>query len=309
MYRRKLDLALNDAEEAIGNIATWPGAETAMNDLLSNDDAKKALGADLDAAAKKFATFKKLNSKKAAAYWTEQAQNQMKETDEKWTAVKATFANADESQSSKDSAAEEMSRQMQSMRESIAKLPADKRILLVGHSAGAIFIGELLKAADERGIDRKFEVVFLAPAVRMDRFASTLDNNFARVAAFRMFTMTDDNERKDVLVPQVAFFYPCSLLYFISGVLESIIDCPLVGMDRFYRGPIRTDEVGVEGVRAFFAKDINLAAWSVSSTEPQRMTNALDHGDYGHPAFKVGANSVRNTTFDSIASIVKNGFQ
>ena len=55
---------------------------------------------------------------------------------------------------------------------------------------------------------------------------------------FRMFTMTDDAERKDGLLPVV---YPRSLLYFVSGLLETGPDGkgepgdPLVGLSTLLR--------------------------------------------------------------------------
>ncbi len=188
--------------------------------------------------------------------------------------------------------------------ESIRDLPPTKRILLIGHSAGAIFICDMLRAAKKMGITRTFEVVFLAPAVRMDRFAEALTENISQISHLRMFTMTDDNERRDVLVPQVAVFYPSSLLYFISGLLEDIVDCPLVGMQRFYRGSAGVGVEGVDEVCKFFGKDVGRVGWSVSDTETQHMTNALDHGDFGHPSFKQNGKAVRNTTFDSIRDII-----
>ena len=50
------------------------------------------------------------------------------------------------------------------------------RIVLVGHSTGAIFICNLLKAANTQHLppDIRFDTVFLAPAVRFDLFADTL---------------------------------------------------------------------------------------------------------------------------------------
>jgi hypothetical protein len=82
-------------------------------------------------------------------------------------------------------------------------------------------------------------VAFLAPALRMDTFADVIKQGTGFVSAFRMFTMSDELERKDaVLGPGTAAIYPSSLLYVISGMLEdenaqAFPDAPLVGMQRF----------------------------------------------------------------------------
>lgn len=189
--------------------------------------------------------------------------------------------------------------------EAIRDLPSQKRILLVGHSAGSIFICNMLRAAKRMGVTKSFEVVLLAPAVRMDRFAEALSENGSQISNLRMFTMTDDNERKAVLVPQLAYFYPSSLLYFISGVLEDIVDCPLIGMQRFYKGSAGNGLQGVDKVCKYFSTDQKLARWSISDTQSQFMTNALDHGDFGHPSFSRNGVASRNSTFDSIRDIIK----
>jgi hypothetical protein len=54
-----------------------------------------------------------------------------------------------------------------------------------------------------------------------------------RFGQFRMFTMLDETERKDHLVPML---YNRSLLYFIAGVLESTDDTPIAGLQRHVRG-------------------------------------------------------------------------
>ena len=64
-------------------------------------------------------------------------------------------------------------------------------------------------------------LLFLAPASRIQLFADVITSHGRRLGNFRMFTMSDALERKDRLVPVI---YPHSLLYFISGVLESAYD-------------------------------------------------------------------------------------
>ena len=128
------------------------------------------------------------------------------------------------------------------------------RITLVGHSTGAIYIANWLKHAGNYLPDLKHDVVFLAPAINYAEFADLLAAQKARIGNFRMFAMQDALERDDQLwggdeeVPDGKdwrrFIYPSSLLYLVSGILESAVmpdgtivdepDMPIVGMARFF---------------------------------------------------------------------------
>ena len=129
------------------------------------------------------------------------------------------------------------------------------RIVLIGHSAGSIYIANFMAAIDsalqtkEYGKDVSFDVIFMAAAVRTDVFAGTLTKYASRINNFRWFSMSDALETQDILLNQqdqppgsieniiAAQIYTSSLLYFISGCLEdSDDDTPLVGMDRYYSG-------------------------------------------------------------------------
>src|SRR5262249_26692198 len=88
-YKRKLGLAMDDAEQSIGSLATWPTAEREFNEVFDDPAAKAALGAELDAAAKKFATFKRLHAKKAAVQIEAEVDNALKNTEERWAESKA----------------------------------------------------------------------------------------------------------------------------------------------------------------------------------------------------------------------------
>jgi hypothetical protein len=191
------------------------------------------------------------------------------------------------------------------MLEAIKGVPANKRIMLVGHSAGAIFAVEFLKAAHEAGLNRKFEVVFLAPAVRFDRFGKTLAEDLSVISSFRIFSMSDEKESGDKLVDQVPWFYPRSLLYFISGILENVVDCPLIGMQRYYVHGHQADRPSVAEVRKYVTGVDGRVAWSIVDKPAQWSANGIDHGDFGHP-FMTG--KVENQAFVCIGDIVKNGW-
>lgn len=119
-----------------------------------------------------------------------------------------------------------------------------KKITLVGHSTGAIYICNFLDAAKKAGLNfDTWQVAFLAPAVTCMRFAQAIkEHGDDRLRNFRMFAMTDELESDDKLVPVL---YTRSLLYLVSGVLEGVpkdigwegvLDMPLVGMQRFVDG-------------------------------------------------------------------------
>lgn len=170
-------------------------------------------------------------------------------------------------------------------------------ITLVGHSTGAVFINHLLnsfaarRAAEGWPMDFKFKnICFLAPACRMDNFASTATDNRGLFENFRMFTMTDAYESKDQLLGPI---YPRSLLYAISGVLEeeqkddktvSASDMPILGMERYLKNPKTypaADFPDVETARQMLASAANQAVWSVAQGNPAGLNSASEaHGDF-----------------------------
>ena len=91
-YQRKLRNAMDDAEQSIGNLVTWKGAEDAVKEVLNDPAAKAALGPELDAAAKKFATFQRLNARKASVQLEAQVEAALKATEQEWGETKAKIA-------------------------------------------------------------------------------------------------------------------------------------------------------------------------------------------------------------------------
>jgi hypothetical protein len=155
----------------------------------------------------------------------------------------------------------------------------EPKITLVGHSTGAVFINNMLthfvrlREASSQPLPRAFafeNVVFLAPACTFDDFAERVVEPYYSVAEplyrnLRIYTMNDDSECQDQLVP---FVYTRSLLYFISGVLEpdakgaSAPDVPVVGMERYYKKKDVYKERTIQTVRNFVAADAKRAVWS-----------------------------------------------
>lgn len=157
------------------------------------------------------------------------------------------------------------------------------RILLVGHSAGSIYVCHFIKhAAAILPPEVKFEVAFLAPGVDFRLLADTLKDHDERIACFRLFAMQDELEIKDRLVPVVPI-YPRSLLYFVSGVLEDEPNKPITGLQRFYSGVPPYDSSAypeIEAVRSYIAADPNRAVWSVADRGSGLASSAKRHGDF-----------------------------
>lgn len=179
------------------------------------------------------------------------------------------------------------------------------RITLVGHSTGAVYIANWLdRAADLLPDSVAFDVIFLAPAITYDRFAGVLERHGDRIANFRMFCMRDEHERRDQVIGDDTgldggqdwkrFAYPSSLLYLVSGVLESRLDddgepvdepdMPLLGMERFYawREVYRDAEFPrVAAVRQWLQAAPHRAVWSKSEGQAAGLNStSIDHGAF-----------------------------
>jgi hypothetical protein len=113
-----------------------------------------------------------------------------------------------------------------------AKFP-DTLINVVGHSAGSTATCNLLKYTDK--LSNRFtynHIIFMAPACRIDLFKSEMTDHKERYKDLRIFTMTNNNECQDRMIP---FFYTHSLLYLISGILEDegvSFDAYILGLER-----------------------------------------------------------------------------
>ena len=200
------------------------------------------------------------------------------------------------------------------------------RIVLVGHSAGAVFIDNLLEAtrkARQEGrlpADFAYEgVLFLAPACTFADFARVLprDGEPPLFRQFRMFTMDDDHERTDRLVSVV---YPRSLLYFVSGVVEreddgkNAFDMPLVGMERYYARDTSTRDVyedlgdEMRTVREFVLTGPR-TVWSVTGADalPGFRSDSISHGGFDDTG-TVGDTPVPRATIDSVRHILEAGW-
>ena len=175
---------------------------------------------------------------------------------------------------------------------------ARPRVTLVGHSTGAVYIAHLLKAAETwLPPELKLNILLLAPASTFALTAETFVQSRARIRGLRIFTMTDENERKDRLVPAL---YPHSLLYFVSGVVEPEADTPLIGMQRYYDPACYPEDrcPEVESFRRLTADVPNSLVWSVAAGGAGLETAALEHGDFDEDS----------ATRKSLKHLIENGF-
>lgn len=173
------------------------------------------------------------------------------------------------------------------------------RITLVGHSTGAVFIGHMLrKAAQIRPQGFDFQVVLLAPASTVAFSDEYLLGHCDQIAGLRIFAMQDAVERADRLVP---LLYPHSLLYFVSGVVEDMVDMPILGMARFHDARAFPDAgfPRLGRVRRALAARPDSAVWSVvTGAGPGLNSAARKHGDFDDDA----------ATMASIHHVIRQGF-
>lgn len=187
---------------------------------------------------------------------------------------------------------------------------AARRIVLVGHSTGAVYINHLLAKAHTVLPDGvKFDVVFLAGACGFDAFARTVREHGDRIANFRSFGMSDKVEREDYLLPDSLFearpalrvikkIYPHSLLYFVTGVCEDEVDKPLVGMERYHAGraPYAGEDLLAGG--KFLGGLETRRRWSLVDVADGLRTSARDHGSFDEDPL----------TRKSLQHIIRTGF-
>lgn len=195
-----------------------------------------------------------------------------------------------------------------------------KRITLIGHSTGAIYIANWLAAADNvlpRGI--RFDVVLLAPAITYRAFDALLSKSKDRIGNFRMFAMRDEFERIDQVWGSDgdvdggrdwrSIVYPSSLLYLVSGVLESHTqadgslvdepDMPLLGLERHYA---QTNAYSGENfpdigrVRAWLNGAPGRMVWAKTEGQAAGLNClSIDHGAFDDDV----------PTLDSISAVLK----
>lgn len=161
----------------------------------------------------------------------------------------------------------------------------DVQVNLVGHSAGSIAICNLLKMSSINYPQLIFDkIIFMAPACRIDIFRDEIVLHQNRFKNFRMFTLSDNYEKHDLLVP---YFYTHSLLYLISGILEnegSDFDAYILGLERDIKAfpPYDSVQEIVDSNKFLFKEDENRIALSqTADIAPEGLrTQSLSHGGF-----------------------------
>jgi hypothetical protein len=138
-----------------------------------------------------------------------------------------------------------------------------RRVVLLGHSTGAVYILELLEAFAKRfpnaPADLRFDVVWLAGAATFARWKAAWPAWSARVRRFLSVGLGDERERADHLGGPV---FPASLLYFVAGVAEDEVDAPLVGMERGWTSAKLAGEPGVAEAIAWVRDTKGVLTWA-----------------------------------------------
>lgn len=105
-------------------------------------------------------------------------------------------------------------------------------IHLIGHSAGAIVLGEFLRRMQEQGL-RAASTRLFAPACTtrfaLERYKPAIESKTLDARHFHVHVLSDKNERDDSVGP-----YRKSLLYLVSRALEEDHKTPLLGMDKSF---------------------------------------------------------------------------
>ncbi len=165
------------------------------------------------------------------------------------------------------------------------------RLVVVAHSAGSIWASDMLLWAAREKVPMALDLIFLAPAVRIQKFAAALAASEACIKQFRMFAMADADERRDSLLgPGTGFIYPCSLLYMVSGLFEEkgnegLADAPILGMQRFL-GPesvwLKDEDEGqaLERVQKFLKDQSTRTVYSPTTGADGFNSNAISHGGF-----------------------------
>lgn len=177
---------------------------------------------------------------------------------------------------------------------------------LVGHSAGAIALGHLLKALSQRqqagrdaGLSARVASVHLyAPACSVAFANRHYASDPAIMRRLHLDLLSDKQERGDTVTP----LYRKSLLYFVSNALEADLHTPLLGMERIND----TSDTGWDG-----SSDTgeSLLAWRTAAqtaklksrtgvVSQDRITVALDAG--GRPVLAPAAHG----SFDNNIEVV-----
>jgi hypothetical protein len=150
----------------------------------------------------------------------------------------------------------------------------DRNLLLVGHSAGSIYILELAAKLARAIPQIKVEVVFMAPACTMDLMGQHHSAFEQVVSRCRIYSLSDPLEHGYFEVPII---YRASLLYLISGILEDRADTAVLGMQRYFSGKKPYTDALYRKIAALFHDRV---CYSLSSIPAQLFCTSQRHGGF-----------------------------
>ncbi|MCD2185202.1 caspase family protein [Rhizobium sp. GN54] len=160
-----------------------------------------------------------------------------------------------------------------------AEYPGSLELHAIGHSAGANFHAEFLRAlAAESNIEIK-TLHLLAPAINIAVFKKNLLPLIAenRIALLRIFSMNERLEREDTC----GVIYRKSLLYFVASACEERRGEPILGLEESVRGDRELIQLfGLDGAQPKKRAKCEIVLSSTSAKEGLRASQAETHGGF-----------------------------
>lgn len=193
-------------------------------------------------------------------------------------------------------------------------------ISVVGHSCGAVYGCNLLHYIAELRRTQAYPIpadfrlknlLLLAPACSFEMFGKVLDDHdkVSLFEHFRMYALSDELESGYWEVPVV---YPRSLLYFVSGVVETEAtmpanDLPLLGMQRYYKSADIYNDAALSRVRKFVLEGGNQrqAIWSLDPRSDGLAADSDRHGGFDDLSWKDGR---PGKTMGSVLHVLSKGW-
>lgn len=208
------------------------------------------------------------------------------------------------------------------VRELCALMQAGHRpeISFVGHSCGAVYGCNLLQYIAELRRTQAYPIpadfrlknlLLLAPACSFEMFGKVLDEHDkgSLFEHFRMYALSDELESGYWEVPVV---YPRSLLYFVSGVLETEAtkpanDLPLLGMQRYYKSADVYNDAPLNRVRRFILEggSQRQSVWALDPRADGLGADSDRHGGFDDLKWNDGRTG---KTMESVLHVLSKGW-
>lgn len=151
--QRQLDRLLQDTEEAVGNMATWPGNSDKLTELLNDPATTAALGEPaVTAAKKKFATFAKVHGGKALKETLRVATSEVDDLEKSWAEHKAKLAETDATPEGRTQQLDSAQREFDQIARYFKDLPADNADVKTQQARVDKVKSEMAAAAGNAGV-------------------------------------------------------------------------------------------------------------------------------------------------------------